>query len=238
MLCSILRQTGVAGYPAEFFGPTLIEEFRSNHALAHAREPRAYLDRVKEASTTPNGVFGMKLLANQTPIFLRRAAEHHGRPFASLKAALDAEFPALRYITLARENTVAQAISYYRGLATGIWQWRAGVPVPKTHVEYDSYAIARCYQDIRASERYWQEFMEAHGITPLTLTYEALVADFAGETRRILEYLSLPSEAPIKPPQTTKLADTRSCEWEERFRHESLELAEAHLDLQSFWAPY
>src|SRR4051812_11663231 len=89
MLCSILSQTGIAGRPAEFFGPSLTEEFMANDAIIGAADIEGYMDAIKRHATTANGVFGMKILALQTGVFLQRAAEHKKMAFASLKTAFE-----------------------------------------------------------------------------------------------------------------------------------------------------
>lgn len=238
MLCSLLWQTGIAGRPSEFFGPTPWEEFRSNRNLARAKDVSEYMDQVVAVSMTANGVFGTKLIANQTHQFLRRATEHRGRPLISLREALEAEYPGLRYVLLTRENKVAQAISYYRSVMTGVWQSRSHILASDAALVYDHYALERCYQDSAISDAYWEGFFRTHGIEPLRLTYEALTADFEGEARRVLRYLDLPTDTPIASPQTVKLADDISREWEERFRRDGRFPAEPHLDPQSLWAPY
>ena len=239
MLCSLLAQTGVAGRPSEFFGPTLREEFRSNRNLAHAEKTRDYLARVIVASMSENRVFGMKLLANQTRQFVRRVTEHRSEPIHSLRDALEAALPRVRSICLTRENKAAQAISLYRGLMTGVWQRRAKAPVAEEEsIPYDEYALQRCYQDIVASDAYWEGFFKTYGVEPLRLTYEALVADFERETRRVLQFLGLPTDMSIAPPQTVKLADETSREWERRFYTLDRLPDEPYLEPQRLWVPY
>lgn len=238
MLCSILAQTGIAGKPTEFFGPTLHEEFKSNRNVAHAPEVREYLDRVVVASTTTNGVFGMKLLANQTEVFLRRAAEHKNLPFASLREALESEFPHLQYLWLTRENKVAQAVSYYRALMTQVWvTWPGMPPVVPRPVTYDCFAIQRCYQDVMASDAYWEGYFHTHGITPLALTYETLLAQREPVVQHVLRYLDLPADIAIPEPTTRKLAHDESAAWEEEFRRTE-SIPAPSVQPPKIWAPY
>lgn len=238
MLCSILAQTGVAGKPSEFFGPTLNEEFKSNRLVAHAADVRDYMDKVVETSTTPNGVFGMKLLASQTEVFMRRAAEHRATPFASLREALESEFPRLRYIWLKRTNTVAQAVSFYRALSTQTWVRLASKPQPQPPKPvYDRFAIQRCYQDIGASDVYWQGYFSAHNITPLIITYEELIRERDASIQHILRYLNLISDIRIPTPRTEKLADADSVAWEREFRDSDSLPTLTTLPAQG-WAPF
>lgn len=239
MLCSILAQTGIAGKPTEFFGPTLGEEFRSNQHVAHAGDVLGYLDRIIAPSTTPNGVFGMKLLASQTEVFLRRAAEHKNVPFTSLQTALESEFPHLQYLWLTRQNKVAQAISFYRALTTQTWVLREGtVPAQTRPVAYDHFAIQRCYQDILLSDAYWAGYFRTHGISPLVLTYEELLAERESVIQHALRYLGLPADIRIPGPTTLKLAYEESLGWEEEFRRRGLPPDDSVVRQMNIWAPF
>lgn len=241
MLCSALEQTGVAGRPVEYFGQSLWENIMNNKTLLGLMDTRDFMDRMIEASTTDNGVFGTKLPANHAGMFLRRANEDKGRPFASLREALDAEFPHLRYVLLTRENKVAQAISLYRAIMTGVWrvsERKGPVPPLPRPVEYDQYAIQRCYQDIAASDAYWSGYFAHHGLTPIETTYERLLTDYEAEVRRIILALGLPP-ASIRRPQTLKLASDESLEWEQEFRKRGrIPEPESDLSPPTFWAPY
>lgn len=239
MLCSILAQTGIAGKPGEYFGPTLNEEFKSNRKIVHAGDVNEYMNRVSTCSATPNGVFGLKLLASQSEIFLRRAAEHKNVPFTSLREALEAEFPNLQYVWLTRENKVAQAISFYRALMTQTWVLRGNVSaVQKTPVSYDHFAIQRCYQDIMLSEAYWAGFFRTHDMSPLLLTYEELIGQRESVIQHTLRYLGLPTDIRIPSPNTIKLANEESLVWETEFRKNG-RLPEMPASQETkIWAPF
>lgn len=240
MLCSLLSRTGIAGRPAEYFGQTLWEEMMNNRVLK-AGDTRDFMDAVIEASTTPNGIFGTKLPANHAGMFLRRASEDAGRPFASLREALETTFPNLKYLLLTRDNKVAQAVSLYRAVMSGQWRREengASGDQP-TAVPYDPFAIQRCYQDIVASDAYWNAFFTAHGLSPFTLTYEELASDYEVATRKLLKYLGLPWHIEIGGPKTFKIADEQSAAWEKEFRKNGrLPAPEPGLRPETFWAPF
>lgn len=241
MLCSALRQTGVAGHPSEFFGQTLGEEILNNRNVNKLENIESFMDRMVEVSTTPNGVFGTKLPANHVGMFLRRASEHNGRKFASLREAFETEFPNLHYVHLHRENKVAQAISLYRAVMTGLWRRIAGdaSASQRPEPEYDHFAIQRCYQDIVLSDRYWEGFFGYHGITPIRLSYDEMASNYDPTIRRLLASLGLPWHMDVPTPRTSKLADERSLAWEAEFkRHGELPKPEIGWSPETFWAPY
>jgi LPS sulfotransferase NodH len=219
MLCSALWQTGVAGRPNEFFGPTLHEEFLSNERVLKVGDVRDYMEQCIDYSTTENGVFGTKLLANQTPVFLQKAVEHQNKFFDSLNNAIHAEFPNVQYIFLTRQNKIKQAISYYRALMTGDWYIIKDSRLPKEDrfVDYNHFRIQRCYQQVSMSERYWENYFRAHSISPLRISYEDLIENYSDTFRRVLAFLDLHSDVPLPEPRTTKIASKRSLEWEKEF---------------------
>ena len=238
MLCSLLTQTGVAGLPREFFGPTMTEESRSNRLLARAHDLTEHIPRVLAAATTPNGVCGLKLTAQQAEIFHRRASDDAGRAFASLKEAFDAVLPGVRYIFLTRENKVAQAISFYRATIDQVWQKQVGQPRVERPIPYDRYSIQRCYQEGLAAEAYWDGYFRKHGIEAHRVSYEALTTDYEREIRAVLAFLGLPADTRVLPPETAKLAGAESLAWEREFRA-SGPLPHPHvLDPERLWAPY
>jgi len=239
MLCSALWQLGTAGRPSELFGPTLGEEFISNRQLVKATHTTQWMEEARKVSMTDNGVFGTKLLANQTPVFLRRACEHRGVAFSSLYGALQSELPNLRYILLTREDKVAQAISFYTAIATQVWRrTEAEQVVSTTPLAYDRFALERCYQDVIASDRYWEGFFATHGISPHRITYEMLTEQYEHSMRNLLTYLSLPEPDVLPRPKTIKLANALSAELATLFKREGLPEEERGLQPNMLWAPF
>ena len=240
MLCSGLSQTGIAGQPVEFFGQTLWEELMNNRSLLKLNDIQDFMGRVMEVSTTPNGVFGTKLPANHAGMFLRRVADDLGRPISSLREALESEFPNLEYILLTRENKVAQAISLYRAVMGGEWlRTEANAGRKAAHVNYDHFGIQRCYEDVIASDAYWEAFFTHHSLDVFRLTYEELLSDYPGTMRRLLKFLGLPWHIDIPQPKTLKLADEQSLAWEQEFnKNGRVPAKELRLRPETFWAPF
>jgi hypothetical protein len=68
-LCGLLASTGVAGRPHEWFWRDTEEANRGAWDVSSFPE---YLARVRDAATTPNGVFGSKLMWGYTEDLLER----------------------------------------------------------------------------------------------------------------------------------------------------------------------
>src|SRR4051812_2522444 len=140
LLCKSLAATGVAGRPEEYF-----ERLRHSGL---PREPREYFDadadpdvlallpptrsgdpsraelpaelpRYLREGTTPNGVFGAKMMWGYLDDLLGRLGTTSAAPDAP--AALEGILGPLRYVHVTRRDKVAQAVSLWRAVQTRAW---------------------------------------------------------------------------------------------------------------------
>jgi LPS sulfotransferase NodH len=185
-LCELLQATGVAGRPDEYFWNPPV-----GHEQWSVDEQYRYVEQIRRAGTTPNGVFGVKLMWSYLGEVVTRLAAVSGRAEASPPDVLAATFPNLRYIWLTRRDKLRQGISFYRALATE--RWRSTDPGSRADadVPFDFQAIDALIATSIQDERSWRQFFEQHGINPLAIEYENL--DRAPETivRQILAFLGL-----------------------------------------------
>jgi LPS sulfotransferase NodH len=209
-LCELLQVTGVAGRPDEYFwNPP------AGHERWSLEEHRRYVEQIRRAGTTPNGVFGVKLMWSYLSDVVTRLAAVSGRADASPPDILTATFPHLRYIWLTRRDKVRQGISFYRAIATDRWRStdlgsRADADVP-----FDYQAIDALIETSINDEQAWRQFFEEHGIQPLAIVYEDLEREPETIVRQILEYLGL-SAAPLAFPASwrhQRQADTITEVW-------------------------
>jgi LPS sulfotransferase NodH len=238
LLCASLAATGVAGRPEEYFDRLC----RSGLP----REPREYFDGVEDPElldllaptrtgdpaeadlaravpralaegTTPNGVFGAKLMWSYFGDFLAQlgATPERGGP-----AALTARFgrPAFVYVT--RADKVAQAVSLWRALQTRAW--RAEQDRGTVDPVYHAGAIAHLRAELREQDAAWPAWFAANDLAPLVVEYEKLAADHAATLRAVLAHLGLDAAAIPEPP-TRRQGDDRSDRWVARF-HDDEEL--------------
>jgi trehalose 2-sulfotransferase len=215
LLAHLLSSTGVAGRPEEFFDPDEVPRRRSAWEVSTASE---YLERVKEAGMTSNGVFAAKLAWNAREGLLfqvRRVTEDYD---SSDVASIASVFPTPRFLWLRRDDELAQAVSWAKATQTG--QYAAHQP--SAHVpEFDFEQIDNLLHLIRVETGVWHRWFSANGIEPLELTYEALCADQIAEVARVLDYLGLeaPRDERIAPPsELTKQADAINDDWIARYR--------------------
>jgi trehalose 2-sulfotransferase len=151
LLCEILKNTHLAGYPEEYFdalkstgvpqrpleyfpGVTdeaLLNIFKErNHPDEEQRQPppgmsfESYVDAIIERCTSANGVFGTKLMWNYFPDFISKLRDiPRCHDLCSAPALLAAVFPNPHYIFVIRRDKLGQAVSLWKGLQT--WVWRA-----------------------------------------------------------------------------------------------------------------
>ena len=227
LLCELLAGTGVAGRPEEFFEfltatgrPRQPREYFDDDPAIAARLPpllapvpqptwRERLDDALARGTTPNGVFGAKMMWAYLDDFLA-----HGDPEEALGP--------LRWVHVDREDTLSQAISLWRAIQTS--EWRAeddggddAEPV------FDAGAISHLKRRLEEHARNWRGWFAERGIEPLEIGYEAFSADPHGTVRRVLAHLDLPTDVPIPDPPMRRQSDGLSREWADRYREEASE---------------
>lgn len=169
------------------------------------------------AGTTPNGVFGAKLMGGTLDEVVRKLAP--GTAGADL-AVLRAAFGPVRFVFLRREDALAQAVSWLRAEQTGTW-W-SGDRGTGDEPRYDPAGITRLLATIAEHNAAWRGWFARYGIRPHEITYEQLTADLTGVTRGVLEFLGLDADAgdPVRP-RHHRQADRLNQDWAARYRTEA-----------------
>jgi LPS sulfotransferase NodH len=222
LLCELLKSTGVAGRPEEYFearhdtgapphprdfleglaytGLGIRNDARPTEApayssLAGLADYREHLERTFAQGTTPNGVFGAKLMFNQLGELRALAGGLPEFADVGLEVLLDRLFRNPRYIWISRRDAVRQAVSMWKALQTRRWRAADGDgddgPTPSAP-QYRFDAIDHLVRRFEAEERGWRRFFTAHGIEPLTIAYEHdLTSDPDRAVRRALEWVGV-----------------------------------------------
>jgi LPS sulfotransferase NodH len=188
LLCGLLASTGVAGRPHEWF----VEEAQKRFARAWgAREFGHYLQLVREAGTTPNGVFGLKVMWGYHERLLEQLrALGSARSDAEL---IEAWFSRARFIWLHRENVHAQALSWAKAIRTDVWvRWQA--PGDNRSALRDRLRARGLVRTIRAHDAAWRGWFADNGIEPHVVRYEDLVADPGRVASGVLAFLGLDAQ--------------------------------------------
>jgi LPS sulfotransferase NodH len=156
---------------------------------------RQHLDWALQEGTTPNGVFGSKLMWNYFNDFLelmRGIPRFGGMGDGSL---LNAAFPDLHYVFVSRSDKVRQAVSLWRALQTWVWRKEADAPadepLPAQRSVYSFDAIDHLLDQLRRHEDGWRGFFFRIGRQPLQLYYEEIAGDLEGAVMKVIDGIGL-----------------------------------------------
>jgi len=265
LVCHALEETGVAGRPEEYFealrhsgrprrpeeyfvgveDPTIRDHLgeRAVGSEPPSRSPlwsRAaydrYLEWAFEAGTTPNGIFGAKLMWGYFGDFvslLRNVPAYRDVPLAEL---LPTVFPDLTFVRVVRANKVRQAVSLWKAVQTATWRedqaqakaasveddgsppYRSFIEEHRPQLRFHYRAIEHLLEQILIEEARWDAFFEHSGIKPMLVLYENFAADYETSTLRLLERLDLsPPEDFEFEPRMKRQSDNVNDDWVKRY---------------------
>jgi LPS sulfotransferase NodH len=190
---------------------------------ANFQDP-AYFCEILAKASTPNGVFGAKLMWPQMEALVRG-------DLGSLRLGSSDEsfltLPHLHYIRMHRRDRPAQAASFLIAQRSGRWHWLttdadapAGWSLADINAELGNHAQRSsllhqfdiCRMEIEQQDAAWRRFFDEQSIVPLHIEYEELVADPHGVTRRVLSFLGLhqPKHLDFSRGQLLPMSDARN----------------------------
>jgi trehalose 2-sulfotransferase len=243
LLCEALSETGVAGNPLEFFEalPETGVPRRPLDYLSGLDDPEAlglverapphdpppysdvrgvadyaeHLATVRRTGTTPNGVFGAKIMWAHLVDLARRL----GRD--DLPALVDEFFDRPRFVWVRRHDSVRQAVSLWRAMQTQ--SWRAENAPAAGEPQYSYAALRHLVTLLSAHDAAWERFFATTRGAVLTLTYEEIAADPGAALRRTLDHIGVPAppDARAALPSMQRQADERSDAWAGAYARDS-----------------
>lgn len=237
-----LRETGLPPRPGDYFQDSrnadLLRLVESLNATSSSTGQEAispvflgtmsfaeYLGRVLEEGTTPNGVFGTKLMWGQLDDFVLSLRELPACKEIPVPQLFSANFPNLHYVYISRRDKIQQAVSLWKAIQT--WAWRqerasssSDVP-PRSAWEpiFHYEAINHLVHQLSMHDEAWQRFFEQHAIQPCIVIYEELVEAYETILQKTLQYLGIAPAEPLtltRPPMERQ-ADALSEQWVERY---------------------
>ena len=217
LLCSLLRSTGVAGWPDEHFLSKPSETWEGRWV---SPSRRAYVESVLRQNTSPNGVFGTVVMWSYFERMLQMLQEIPAYKNLRGVELLAQVLHQPRYIWLHRRNRVEQAVSWAIACQTGVWAQKAGEkPQSRIVPKFDFKVIDEWLNRIEAHETGWAKYFRDNHIDPLVLFYEDVVACNRRSAEHLLEFLGLPAEAAmgIAPSAFEKQANQISQQWMEAY---------------------
>lgn len=238
LLVESLRATGVAGEPGEFFQylPTTSQspqprqwfEGVGDESILRLLDPldegkpdlappEIWRDYIRTVGRTPNGIWGGKLMWNQTPLLLQRAQGLPDRSGTGLLSAIHdvvGSDPVLIHVY--RPDVISQAVSFWRAVQTRVWRGRPD-PVRDARAEYHAGAIAHVVRMLREQEAGWRAWFAEENVEPMDVPYPVLWRNLTQVVAEVLEKIGQdPRLAP--PPVLERQADQRSDDWVDRYR--------------------
>jgi LPS sulfotransferase NodH len=234
LLSGALASTGVAGQPREWL-PRFTAENAPRTALDRMRlvtqppkeaphDPEADAAHIRKfiaSGTSENGVFGVVLHWVVVQDAARRLQAFLGTEESAPHRVLASAFPNLSYVWLRRRDKVAQAVSWYKAIQTGVFvggrgKGRAGEREP---LQFDYVKIRHLLSATTNSENAWSSFFSSNGLKPLVLYYEDLSAQYVSTLRSVLDFLQVDAAGvDVASPKHEKQADAQSLEWIEEFK--------------------
>jgi LPS sulfotransferase NodH len=212
LLADALHRTGIAGYPEEYFREEDIADFLSDTALADDAGVRQLVGHVRQAGTTPNGLFGVKMHWSQFEDLTNRLAALPEFTGLSRSEAIERALGPVKYIYLRRADTLRQAISYYRALETDVWWSLSGSTSVPAGTLLDADRVFELESLLTSHDRAWRFYFEHARVEPMPVHYEQLVADYDGTVRAVLRYLGLQVDD-VPAPRLRQQADEVSERW-------------------------
>ncbi|MGO9560474.1 MAG: Stf0 family sulfotransferase [Acidimicrobiales bacterium] len=229
MLSDLCQQTGLLGQPEEYFRPDYRPHWSAEWGITLPNSYALYVASAIRNTSTPNGVFGVKLHAYQMNWFLRQLRVTWGTdPNATDGEILERWLPSAVFVHLWRRDVARQAISYYRAARSDVWfELREDDPAATEHnpAERPTFAHEPAWGEIRyfenaleTQERTWSRFFATTGIKPLELAYEELVDEPVEAVHRILALMDIepPDDLEIRP-RLRRQSDDDTERWLERY---------------------
>jgi LPS sulfotransferase NodH len=216
LLCSGLAATGLAGRPAEYLSAPYRRAYlqrigadsgKGTNEYWAARGDDEYWQFLLDHRTSRNGIFGLKIHFDQMELAFpepERMRQFLGR--------FD------RLIFLARRDRLAQAISFRKARATGIY--RVGADEEQEAVSTPPYSFRRLVHALNLvvqRETRWRLLLGDFRIKTMVVAYEDLASDYIGTMQKALSSLGV-TDAVIDPkPPIVAQRDSTNVIWERLF---------------------
>ena len=252
LLCEALTATGVAGRPEEYYqhrrktglprrpleyfedidSPeirsilgdyTRVDDEPTLYDPRRFPDYRAYLDWTMEQATTPNGVFGAKVMRGYFNGFVDSLRDVLGNAVLPTRKVLEQTFPGLdRWVFMTRSDKPRQAISLWKAIQNWTWKRESGGGQVIAHnLVYSFEAIDHLVRQLEDQERDWLAWFAEAGITPTTVVYEDLAERYEQTALELLDFLAISDPPSFAERRMTRQADGLNEQWLERYRRDA-----------------
>jgi trehalose 2-sulfotransferase len=177
------------------------------------------LNRALQKGTTPNGVFGTKIMWAYFRDFVR-LARRSGREGVGPYEVPASVFPNLRRcVWIRRRDTLRQAVSLWKALQTQRWRRDSDEDVGGRDLRFSFAAIDHLKLRIDEHNAAWEGFFEDCGVDMVRVVYEDLIEDYQRTMLRMLEEIgmNIPEGVAMENPRMERQANEHSEEWVRRY---------------------
>jgi LPS sulfotransferase NodH len=222
LLCGLLAATSVAGKPESYFRlpdeRSYAERWGAQVGADGTLDYGGYVRAAMAAGSTANGVFGARVMWGTMGEVTGKLRTAYGHPLGPDVEVLEQALGQTRFVHLQRGDVVAQAVSWARAEQSSYWQDGDEVPSDwRPRFDYDD--VDGYVKAVNEHNAAWHEWFDASGIVPLRVLYEEMVADMAGATNAILQFLGLDlPPGHVITAGTRRQADDINDEWARRYR--------------------
>jgi LPS sulfotransferase NodH len=171
--------------------------------------------------STPNGVFGLKLMWNNLPWVTQR---FNALPeFAGMSTAewFPQVFPDMRPVHIVRRDRVRQAISWLKAAQDGVWVVSGEQPAqPLATPAYDFDVLVGMQRLIVEGEDGWRRLFHDIGVSSCEIVYEELATPdgYEATVHRAAKHVGVNvADITIPNPRSQRQADATNDEWFERY---------------------
>lgn len=230
LLCKMLAETGVTGYPDSHFHTPSVARWLETFALedqkfASKKEAlHAIFDAARVRGTAGTSIFGLRMQRGSFDYFIQQTSVLLPEIQSDVER-IEAIFGPTLFIYLTRPNKLDQAISRVKAEQTGLWHLAAnGTELerqsPPQEIRYDEAAISHHLNDLTKMDDAWRAWFKRNGLNPLVISYDVLSGDPQNVLGTIMRALELENNMPqnFQAP-TAKLADHTSEIWANRYKN-------------------
>lgn len=217
LMSQMLTDTGMAGDPLEYLNPAYIRANLKQHPVTQGMQIPIlkYLEGIEQRRTSSNGVFGLKIHYSHFSKFWKVGSAE----------SLDFIRKFNKIIFINRRDRLAQAVSYFRAQHTGSWSsltenFADGAKSRVTEPDYDATALGEILAYLLGQEHGWRNFFRTSQIPHTEIVYEDYIADYANQSRQLLDELEIDSKhQPIPAPSLTRQSRL-SCSLTRQFKRD------------------
>ncbi len=180
-----------------------------------ARAVQAFI----EAGTSDNGVFGVVLHWLVVQDAVKRLRSCFGADAEAAHDVLTTAFGPVSYVWLRRRDRVAQAVSWYKAIQTGVFVGRHAQGESAAELRYDHGKVKYLFTALRSFDNAWASYFKAQNLSPTKVYYEDLAEDHGAAVRQVLHVVGVDA-ANVRPstPRHHKAANSLSARWIREFK--------------------